>query len=647
MAMCVLLLSAQFNLLSAQTTMKIWKGGCVTTSISTEDIDSVTFETTKIDLGDGVYLINGHKFIDLGLPSGLLWAETNIGAETAYDDGYYYAWGETSTKEDYSTSTYKGLTIDTTYSELYEKYIYTEIYSKYNETDGKTVLDKEDDAAYVNWGTSCRMPTKEDWVELANSSNCTWVWVSRTNSNGEPIKCYKVVSKRNNNMIYLPASGDCCGNGNYSHGEYGNYWSSTRHSELEYILYLNFTSSSYLSESVNRRSEGCGFSVRPVASQLSDDSSSPVISFGLKSSTPMTRTTQAGGDEAAKINNEFIVWGEKEETDATTADANIVFKNYRVQYEGNDGNTTSNTNGWEYVGIVPYTSYVTPTEVTQSVKYWDFGKTYTFTAVSALSSDITTGKVKITKNYTDASKMAQGYDIELYKGADASAIYVADRKEVSYDVASVSPVEMEFSNIQSKMRFGFYETVPGYRVQITGVKYNNAQTASTTFGVDGDFIQMPSVENEKLTYVVSYDSGNKPVVTINRTTPTSVAYQTFGNKIFNTNLGTSSTNATFDLDSNSYTSIIPNTENVTPISFTVDLNLYSEDTNELIRVIGCPVVVPATYCQWKFNHAYTYLFKVSYTPNSSSLYQVILDGVAVEDGMVSSETITRSGGTTR
>lgn len=164
MAMCALLLSAQFNLLSAQTTMKIWKGGCVTTSISTEDIDSVTFETTKIDLGDGVYLINGHKFIDLGLPSGLLWAETNIGAETAYDDGYYYAWGETSTKEDYSTSTYKGLTIDTTYSELYEKYIYTEIYSKYNETDGKTVLDKEDDAAYVNWGISCRMPTKEDWV---------------------------------------------------------------------------------------------------------------------------------------------------------------------------------------------------------------------------------------------------------------------------------------------------------------------------------------------------------------------------------------------------------------------------------------------------------------------------------------------------
>ena len=368
-----------------------------------------------------------------------------------------------------------------------------------------------------------------------------------------------------------------------------------------------------------------------VTFETTKDSSSPVISFNVKSSIPMTRAAQAGGDEAAKINNEFIVWGEKEETDATTADANIVFKNYRVQYEGNDGNTTSNTNSWEYVGIVPYTSYVTPTEGTQSVKYWDFGKTYTFTAVSALSSDITTGKVKITKNYTDASKMAHGYDIELYKGADASAIYVADRKEVSYDVASVSPVEMEFCGIQSWMQFGFYETVPGYRVQITGVKYNNAQTASTTFGVDGDFIQVPSVENEKLTYVVSYDSDNKSVVTINRTTPTSVAYQTFGNKIFNTNLGTSSANATFDLDSNSYTTIIPNTENVTPMSFTVDLNLYSEDNSgESIKVIGCPVVVPATCCQWKSNHAYTYLFKVSHTPTSSSLYQVILDAVFVK-----------------
>ena len=447
-------------------------------------------------------------------------------------------------------------------------------------------------------------------------------------------------------MIYLPASGDCWGNGNYSHGEYGNYWSSTRHSELEYILYLNFTSSSYLSESVIRRSEGCGFSVRPVASQLSDESSSPVISFGLKFSTPMTRAAQTGSDEAAKINNEFIVWGEKEETDATTADANIVFKNYRVQYNGNAGKTASNTNGWEYVGIAPYENHVAPTDKIQSVKHWDLGKTYTFTAVSALSSDITAGNVKITKKHTDGSKAAHGYNIELYKGADASAIYVADRKEVKYDDVSVLPVEMEFSNIQSKMRFGFYETVPGYRVQITGVKYNNAQTASTTFGVDGDFIQMPSVENEKLTYVVSYDSDNKPVVTINRTTPTSVAYQTFGNKIFNTNLGTSASSPTFDLDSNAYTSIIPNTENKTQMSFTVDIELIS-DIGETIKVIGCPVTVPSTYCQWKPSYAYTYLFKVSDTPTSSSLCQVILDSVVVEDGMGSSETITIGGGTTR
>ena len=266
MAMCVLLLSAQFNLLSAQTTMKIWKGGCVTTSISTEDIDSVTFETTKIDLGDGVYLINGHKFIDLGLPSGLLWAETNIGAETAYDDGYYYAWGETSTKEVYSPNTYTWVTVDTTYSELYEKDVYTETYTKYNDTDGKTVLDKEDDAAYVNWGTSCRMPTYIDFIELRSTSNCTWAYVERTNSSGETISCYKVVSNKNNNTIYFPFSGYCNKLYHDTSHNWGCYWASTLYNSKG--TYKENEAAEYYTGNtiaMDRNPRYCGLSVRPVA----------------------------------------------------------------------------------------------------------------------------------------------------------------------------------------------------------------------------------------------------------------------------------------------------------------------------------------------------------------------------------------------
>ena len=98
--------------------------------------------------------INGHKFVDLALPSGILWATNNIGATTAADDGYYYAWGETEpqSSNSYSWDSYKH---GTSWSNL----------AKYNATDEKTVLEKEDDAAYINWGSSCRMPTYDDFNE--------------------------------------------------------------------------------------------------------------------------------------------------------------------------------------------------------------------------------------------------------------------------------------------------------------------------------------------------------------------------------------------------------------------------------------------------------------------------------------------------
>ena len=85
---------------------------------------------------DGKYTINNHTFVDLGLPSGLLWAETNIGAESATDYGNYYAWGETTTKDSYSKP------------------------SSY--TENPSTLDAVHDAATVNWGA----PTKEEFDEL-------------------------------------------------------------------------------------------------------------------------------------------------------------------------------------------------------------------------------------------------------------------------------------------------------------------------------------------------------------------------------------------------------------------------------------------------------------------------------------------------
>ena len=201
---------------------------------------------------DNYIIINGHKFVDLGLPSGLLWAACNVGAATAADDGDYYAWGETATKTDYYCSTY---TWTSDGGSTFTKYT----------TDGKTVLDKEDDAAYVNWGSSCRMPTIDEFTELRNSDNCTWTWTSQTTSSGSSIYGYKVTSVKNDNSIFLPASGCRDYRGLYDHGSYGFYWSSTLFSSSsDRACCLIFRSGDYGRGYYYRCN---GHTVRPVAEQ--------------------------------------------------------------------------------------------------------------------------------------------------------------------------------------------------------------------------------------------------------------------------------------------------------------------------------------------------------------------------------------------
>ena len=181
-------------------------------------------------------VINGHKFIDLGLPSGLLWAETNIGAASPTGNGGYFAWGETSPKASYSWSTYK----------------WGSSPSKYNESDGKTTLDATDDAATVNWGAPCRMPDSSDFQELY--SKCYWSW----QGNGYIIK------GPNGNSIVLSALGNRNNDDLYGHGSLGYYWSrSLDSSNSGNARYLYFNSGGIYPASYYNRYRG--FSVRPVA----------------------------------------------------------------------------------------------------------------------------------------------------------------------------------------------------------------------------------------------------------------------------------------------------------------------------------------------------------------------------------------------
>ena len=156
-----------------------------------------------------------HEYVDLGLPSGTLWATCNVGASAPEEYGDYFAWGETAPKEVYNWETYKWCngSINTL-----TKYCTDSSYGFEGFVDNKTELDPEDDVAYVNWGPSWRMPTQEQLQELCD--NCTWKKKTLNGVEG------MLVAGPNSNTIFLPGAG-FCSNVNYYLSGYGFYWSRT------------------------------------------------------------------------------------------------------------------------------------------------------------------------------------------------------------------------------------------------------------------------------------------------------------------------------------------------------------------------------------------------------------------------------------
>ncbi len=139
----------------------------------------------------------GKQAVDLGLPSGLKWASCNVGAENPEENGDYYAWGETTTKETYYWSTYKYC--NGSYGRTLTKYCNNAEYGYEGFTDNLTTLEASDDVATANWGNGWRMPTKEDLEELMN--NCSIGWTTYNGVNG----C--VFVGQNGKSIFLPAVG--------------------------------------------------------------------------------------------------------------------------------------------------------------------------------------------------------------------------------------------------------------------------------------------------------------------------------------------------------------------------------------------------------------------------------------------------------
>lgn len=184
--------------------------------------------------------------IDLGLPSGTMWASCNVGASTPEEYGGYYAWGETEEKETYTL----------------ENYIHCDgSYETYHDL-GANISGTEYDVAHVKWGGNWCMPSKDDIQELL--SYCVSDW---TAFNG--IKGMKFTSKINGNSIFLPAAGLRSGDGLELAGQLGYYWSSTsnmgniNHLDAPYLVFGFFNDAfNFISDGGMERNNGR--SVRPV-----------------------------------------------------------------------------------------------------------------------------------------------------------------------------------------------------------------------------------------------------------------------------------------------------------------------------------------------------------------------------------------------
>ena len=195
-----------------------------------------------------------YEYVDLGLPSGLLWATCNVGADNPEDYGDYFAWGETWPKNVYSVHNY--LYIVDIYNYPLTKYCNDPSQGYNGFTDNLTTLLPMDDAATTNWGSGWRMPTNAEWQELLNNTICTWTTQNGVNG--------RLFTANNGNSIFLPATGYRIGSSLYDAGSTGTYWSSSLNTDNPYWAWLlNFNSGSYYMLDRHRFD---GLSVRAVRS---------------------------------------------------------------------------------------------------------------------------------------------------------------------------------------------------------------------------------------------------------------------------------------------------------------------------------------------------------------------------------------------
>ena len=204
----------------------------------------------------GRYDTDNKEWVDLGLPSGTLWATCNIGASSPEEYGDYFAWAETKPKDNYTWDTYiyfGGMSEDNIGGRML-KYCANSTDGYNGFTDTLTELLSEEDAATACWGREWQTPSLVQIRELYTSTTTEW-----TTQNG--VKGTKITGN-NGNSIFLPAAGYLNETDSFAAGREGCYWSRSLYTDQSYSAYNLYFHSRGMAW--NGWGRDYGLSVRPV-----------------------------------------------------------------------------------------------------------------------------------------------------------------------------------------------------------------------------------------------------------------------------------------------------------------------------------------------------------------------------------------------
>ena len=330
------------------------------------------------------------------------------------------------------------------------------------------------------------------------------------------------------------------------------------------------------------------------------------ISFGGGTGR-MTRANIEGEAAATLLGNEMEVFGVK--GDGTTY--TNVFENYVVKYDNaKTGNDEYNA-GWYYV------------EGSQTIKYWDYSAAnYRFVAGSPAD--------KFTfNNVTSAAVEGLGGRLNhtVTVASDAAPVYIAD--PVVVEKANYKhPVTFAFKTMQSKVRVGIYETIPGYKITAISFYNNDATPVASNYitlnSATDDYFQGASAGTGTVTYdwtttpasyTFAYDATGLTTGKYwegGQFTSGVPAINSASTDLYGTETSMSSTTGYFVVMPT------PSAVDAAPLTLTCDYTLTALVGGETINVQRAKATIPAAYTKWAANTAYTYIFKITDNSNGTT-----------------------------